>query len=92
MDSQIHKAKQEEVKQKGEKMKNQLYGVQAAARLLKVNPRTIQYACKRWKRGIRLAVGATGRCVLMLTKSDIQFLDQNLQRRVGRPCTAKKES
>lgn len=70
-------------------MKTQLYGVQDAARILKVNPRTVQYACKRMSRGWRLKVGTTNRVVLMLTKADIKYLDENLQRRPGRPCTEK---
>lgn len=73
-------------------LKPQLYGVQAAAKMLGVNPRTVQYACKRMKRGTRLAVGSTGRVVLMLTKQDVQYLDKHLQRKVGRPCSAKKEN
>lgn len=67
-------------------IRNQLYGVQAAAKMLRVNARTVQYACKRMKRGVRLAVGTTGRCVLMLTRADIRYLDEHLQRKVGRPC------
>lgn len=70
---------------------NQLYGVQAAAKMLGVNARTIQYALKRFKRGRRLPVGTTGRFVLMLTKQDVLFLDKNLQRKVGRPCKSKEK-
>lgn len=66
------------------------YGVQEAAKALKVSARTVQYACKRMKRGTRLKVGTMGRVVLMLTKQDIAFLDKNLQRRPGRPCSKTK--
>jgi DNA-binding transcriptional regulator YhcF (GntR family) len=70
---------------------NQLYGVQAAAKMLGVNARTVQYALKRFKRGRRLPVGTTGRFVLMLTKQDVVFLDKNLRRKVGRPCKSKEK-
>ena len=61
------------------------FSAKQAAKMLKVDPRTIQQACKRLGRGIRLPVGTLNRVVLVLTMEDVKFLDKMLYRQRGRP-------
>jgi hypothetical protein len=72
--------------------KKTMIGVNAAAQTLGVNRRTIQYACKRLGVGTQVAVGTMGRFVLLFTAAEVEFLDANLQRRPGRPCTKPNKS
>lgn len=65
--------------------------VKQAAKLLKVEPRTIQQACKRFGCGFRLSVGTQNRVVLVLTMDDVKLLDRMLYRQRGRPTDEERK-
>jgi hypothetical protein len=65
--------------------------VKQAAKILKVTPRAVQQACKRFGKGFRLSVGTLNRVVLVLTMDDVKFLEKMMYRKQGRPSNEARE-